>query len=385
MTDAQRNNAQRAIQTYAAMQRWLYLPHNGSLYREIASTAAPNAFLWPFSRALQGTLTLAGIGSAAGLERTLTRDVEDRLVGLERYWDGRARVPGYDSSVRPWFGRGGDKYYDDNVWVALALVQAYRLKLSPSLDRARQLFAFGLSGRDTRTSAPASGGLFWVQQGVGVGIDNHDRGAGTSAGNALLGFHLHALTPSESSDGNQPPPLNNATDLLDWVATYLDSSHRGWGPYWNVVREDGSIDTNLWTYNQGIVVGARVLQYRVTGDPAHLDQAETVARQTLATFGDFTRQPPSFNAMCFQNLLMLHSVTSDNALQVSITRTLERYADWTWAAETGARDPVTDLFRFADSGRPARGQGFAKLQDQGAMVQLYALLAWDPSDYAELC
>ena len=35
------------------------------------------------------------------------------------------------------------------------------------------------------------------------------------------------------------------------------------GPFWNVARADGSIDRNLWSYNQGVMIGARVLQFRL--------------------------------------------------------------------------------------------------------------------------
>jgi hypothetical protein len=45
---------------------------------------------------------------------------------------------------------------------------------------------------------------------------------------------------------------------------------------------------------------------------------------------------------------------------------------------------ATNLFYFTDAGQPALGSQPARLQDQGAMVQLYALLAWNASDYASL-
>src|SRR5450432_3823851 len=110
------------------MQQYLYVSDGTSLYREAYPPQGgnPYAYLWPFSRALLGTLSLAGISRGvlpAGA-------VEDRLSGLARYWDPTGTPPGYDSYVRPPLGPGGDKYYDDNAWVAQALLEQYRLGLA---------------------------------------------------------------------------------------------------------------------------------------------------------------------------------------------------------------------------------------------------------------
>jgi hypothetical protein len=355
-------NLQRAAATYAAMQRWLYADR-GSLYSETSpATGNPYAFVWPFSRALYGTLALAGADSSA------REQVADRLVGLEWYWDGRA----YASYVLFPYGSGGDRYTDDNAWVGLALIQAHRMRLSHKHDRPEKVLAYAESQWDRRL-----GGLFWVQQNSAVGRTNHDRGAGATAGHAQLGFHLYELTGSDRY-------LKGADRMLDWVRRTFDSSGTGSGPFWNALRSDGSIDTNLWSYNQGVMIGAYVMAYRLKQEPGLLQVAEAIARQTLGTFGDFTGQPPSFNAMCFQHFLMLHASTSDAALQARMLHVMHQYADWTWESSTGARDPQTDLFSFDDAGRPACGRQAARLQDQGAQLQLYSLLAWNPSDYQYL-
>jgi hypothetical protein len=320
---------------------------------------------------LQATLALAGIDRAI-----YAPAVEGRLKALTKYWDRRAKFPAYDSTVRPWIGRGGDKYHDDNVWLAHALVQCYRMGLVDSLTIPEQLQQFGHSGWDTRPNIPKPGGVFWVQQGVGYGVSNHDRGTGTTAGNAMLGFHLAELGASH--------PTDQARQMIAWVERYLSSTPDGAGPYWNALDDNGTVDTNLWSYNQGVVIAARVLEYRLTHDPLLLQKAETVARHTLATFGDFRNHPPAFNAMCFQEMLLLSSVTEDNDLKTRMRSALLGYADWTWDPATGARDPETDLFRFRDSGRPLDASQPAKLQDQGAIVHLYALLAWSPADYSKL-
>jgi glycosyl hydrolase family 76 len=357
--------AERAAATYAAMQQALYVSRQTSLYRETtpAGGGNPFAYVWPQSRALVGTLALAGMPGAE-----FRSDVKDRVDALAWYWDGHA----YASYVIPPYGSGGDRYSDDNTWIGLALVQHQRMALGNSLRQAQRVFTYLRSAWDRKR-----GGLYWVEQGRGFGLHNHDRGAGATAGAASLGFHLQDLSGSVQYS-------EEAVQMLEWVRSEMDSAGTGVGPFYNAVREDGSVDTNLWSYNQGVVIGAYVMRYRVSGDLQFLRLAEAIARQTLATFGDFTHQPPSFNAMCFQNLLMLHALTRDAELQSKILQRMTAYADWTWDPSTGARDPDTDLFYFTDAGRPNAGRQPARLQDQGAMLQLYALLAWNTADYTHL-
>jgi len=103
----------------------------------------------------------------------------------------------------------------------------------------------------------------------------------------------------------------------------------------------------------------------------------------LSYYGNFEGQPPSFNAMLFQNLLQLYPYAS-GSLQSSILQAMQSYGDWAWN-NTSAHDPRTNLFYFNDAGQPARTTGqAAHLRDQGAMTQLYALLAWNSTDYGKL-
>jgi Glycosyl hydrolase family 76 len=342
------------------MQRALYLADGRGLYRENASMSAAVAYLWPFSRAYLGTLCLAGMPGRLG---AFAPAVDDRARALEHYWAGVA----YASAVIP---PGGDLYYDDNAWVGLSLVLQYRLGLAGDLRRAQQLWTFARGGWDRNGRDPRPGGVFWVQQGFGYGLRNHDRGAGATAGSAELGFVI-----AERSQA----AIDDATRMVDWVAAHLDRSGTGSGPFENVVRKDGSIDDNLWSYNQGVMLGARALQYRLSGNASFLQTAESIARQTLTTFGNFQQHPPSFNAMCFQNMLMLHPASTDLDLKAQMLAAMRAYGDWAWASARAS----DGLFHFDDGGRPALGLP-AKVQDQGAMTQLYALLAWDPASYGRL-
>jgi hypothetical protein len=333
------------------------------------------AHLWPFSRALFATLDVAGIEEK--LIDAFDRDtaIEDDLRTLERYWHPRGGAPAYSSDVRR-TRFGGDRYYDDNAWVGLALVQLERMRPgSGYLDRAEELFRFAADGWDRRSGADR-GGVFWVEQGIGAGTRNHDRNTVSNAPNAELGLHLAELRGVAEIKHRSI----GAEDMYGWVLSALDESHAGDSPgtglFWDKVRGDGTVDKTLWSYNQGCMVGVNVLLARRGGVDAaeYLGRAEAIARKALQhdASGWYERQPAAFNAICFRNLLLLHSATGDHALQAAIISAIRGYADRCWDQ---ARDRRT-CFHLSDGG--------VTLLNQSALVQLLALLAWDPRNYRKL-
>src|SRR5437879_4504815 len=103
----QQTNADRAVPTYNAMQQWMYAGDGSSLYRETSpATGNPYSYLWPFSRALLGTLALAGVPASLVAGASFRSAAQDRLAALSRYWDATASVPAYDSYVLGPYGSG---------------------------------------------------------------------------------------------------------------------------------------------------------------------------------------------------------------------------------------------------------------------------------------
>jgi Glycosyl hydrolase family 76 len=359
--------ADRAARAYRAMRRRFFTRRG--IYRRDGRFHLPGtaAHLWPFIRAFVATLDLTGAG-AAGFDAGPA--IDEHLDVLERYWDPTGPWPAYASDV---VGTrvGGDRYYDDNAWVGLALVQLERMRPGAGrLDRAAELLRFAAHGWDRRPDVPAPGGVFWVEQGRGIGRRNHDRNTVSTAPNAQLALHL-----SELGAGAAEPVAPQ--EMYAWVNGALDAStdEPGTGLFWDKIRGDGSIDRTLWSYNQGNMIGLNVLLARA-GDEAggaFLPRAEAIARKALRHYQSaYADQPAAFNAILFRNLLQLHAATADGALRAEILAALRGYADQAW---TDHRDDE-DCFRFG--GQPP------SLLDQSAIVQVLALLAWDPGEYVKL-
>ena len=365
--------AARAVRAYAAMQRYFHTRRGR--YRRDGRVHMPGsaAHLWPFTRALVATLDLAGIGEALAGGLDIQSEIVDRLRALERYWDPDRQPPAYSSKHRRRH-LSGDRYYDDNAWVGLALVQHERMRRgSGCLPRAEELFRFALDGWGW-DQTPRPGGVFWVEQGRGTGRRNHDRNTVSTAPNAELGLHI-----AELKGGPVEAAGLGVREMYDWVLETLDASHGtnapGTGLFWDKLRGDGTIDRTVWTYNQGSMVGANVLLARQAGPDLarHLARAEAIALKALRHFaGAYSRQPPGFNAIFFRNLLLLHHATADAHLCDAIINALREYVDWAWSDCRDRRD----RFHFPPDGLTLLGQS--------AMVQLLALLAWDPQTYGRL-
>jgi hypothetical protein len=373
-------HAARAVRAYAAMRRH-FLRRDG-LYRRDGRPRLPGtaAHLWPTARAFVAAVDLLGLHPDLLLGFDAESAVAAHLRALEAYWDDSGDEPAYASDV---IGSrlGGDRYYDDNAWVGLGLVQLERLRPGRGhAERARSLFRFASGGWDARPEAPSPGGVFWVEQNPparGAGTRNHDRNVVSNAPNAQLGLHLAELAAATGGAGGAEL-YAQAHDMYAWVNTALgagrDSGTPATGLFFDKVRGDGTIDETLWTYNQGSMIGANVLLARQAGqDAPYLARAEAIAAKALRHYsGSYESRPAAFNAILFRNLLELHVATADDGLRRRIRGAMSAYAEAVWATR---RDRY-DRFHFARGGRT--------LLDQSAMVQVYALLAWNPRDYGAL-
>lgn len=366
MAEGERDHyAARAVVAYRAMLS-RFRKRDGMYRYDEGPPIRTAAQLWPFARALVATLDVAGMGPelAGGLDTDGL--IDEHVAVLERYWDPAGPRPAYCSDVAG-ASRRGDRYYDDNAWVGLALIELERLRPgSNSLSRAEELFLFAVHGWDE-----AGGGVFWVEQGRGTGIRNHDRNTVSNAPNAELGLHLADLgRPQRGPVG--------AEDMYQWVLDTLDESRDGDGPgtglFRDKVRADGTIDRATWSYNQGSMIGAAVLLARTQpeGRGNYVGQAEAMARKALRRLADaYPTQPPAFHAIFFRNLLLLHDATESEELRSQITGTIRDYAEAIWPQ--------------AQAGRSLLGlRRGPRLLQQSAFVQVLALLAWDPAAYGRI-
>jgi Glycosyl hydrolase family 76 len=358
--------SKRAAASNAALERYFAVDHG--LYTETYPKTGDNAYSyeWPFSQAMIAAIDLAGMPSGGSYAKT----ARARLKALEYYWNPTpARGPAhYASYVVPPLGQGGDAFYDDNEWDALAKLQwYYETGDEASLLRAKEIFELVVYGWDTDATHPHPGGVFWTQAPW-----SQDRNTVSNGPGAEVGLHLYEIT-------REARYREWAERMIDWVDSGLLSPDNGL--YWDNIHIDGSIDKTQWSYNQGVMLGAKALLYRATGDAGALADAKAIADAALAFYGAqmddgrtrYFSQPARFNAILFANLLLLASIARD-----------PRYLAAMNTYEADARrlylDARSGLFRFPDGEHP----NAVTLLEQSAMVRIQAMQAWKPSNWGKL-
>jgi Glycosyl hydrolase family 76 len=352
---ALRGNPARALLSFQAMQRAYYIPGAG-LYK-----GEPFSYLWPFSQALAATVSAAYVPA---LRASMTKEMRARLVGLRSYLDTNnsgapegtytSTLAAFDGTVAPPAGPGGAKYYDDNSWLGIELVRMYRLTHeSGVLGTAEAIMAFQMAGWQGGPEYGCPGGIPFSNS-----VENSDRNTITSAPAAELGVQLYRVT------GNRQY-LQFALQAYEWVRACLLEPN---GMYGDHVNRRGLIEPRLWSYTQGVMIGAGTLLYQATGNSAYLYQARQTAAAALAYFTPerLGAENPFFPSIYFRNVLYLDSVTHDPPG----ARLAQGYVDYAWQNLRLSNN----LFV---AGSPPSGQ----LLVQAAIVQIYALLSSAPSTY----
>lgn len=164
-------------------------------------------------------------------------------------------------------GRITNDYYDDMAWMALALLRAGEIAGVETGDLVGELWADIRRGWDER-----HGGVVWRR---GDTYTNTP----ANAPSAILAARLYRR-------GGDPVDLDWARRISAWQQeTLVDPAT---GIVWDGIHpeRDPAPSRELYTYNQGTVVGAEVELWRATGEVAYLGRARRTAVAALDRFAD---------------------------------------------------------------------------------------------------
>ncbi len=215
------------------------------------------AYLWDTGVVLSAYAAVAMSDPARG-----ARLVDEWLSAHKPYWDVTGPVAGYNTN--PGLSKP-DRYYDDNAWVTLALVEAYEATRQVRfLDQAILVHRFVASGEDNLLG----GGIHWREA-----RDSKNTCANGNA--ALTALKLFAATRDASY-------LDQANRWLSWLDRLVDED----GLYFDHLRLDGSVERTKWSYNSALPLRAYLLRYRLLGQRADLDRAVRIARAARAHWAD---------------------------------------------------------------------------------------------------
>jgi len=242
-----------------------------------------------------------------------------------------------------------NEYYDDMEWMALACLRAHHATADTAFLAAAQLLWADIQGAWNLTGA--NGGMAWRK----TQLDYKNTPANAPA--VILAARLYRLNKKVSD-------LEWARRIYTWLhATLVDPAT---GLVWDGINREGNgnIDKNWkFTYNQGILIGAALELYQVTGEQAYLTDAIRTADYTISsssfTINGILRPEGKGDAGLFKGILVryLHLLAQERRLpkdkrqaylqflrlhaQTLCTRGIQRPAlligpDWAQAPAAGA-------------------------------------------------
>lgn len=221
-------------ETLEAIRSELYLPKR-KLYAE-DSTKKQVSFNWPSG------VMLSALNAGARVEAKYKPWLREYADAMRVYWHADG---GYDVLPVP---KTPDRYYDDNAWMALALIETSDILGDKKyLDWAEQTVAFILTGEDDKLG----GGLYWREQ------EKLSKNTCANAPSALACLRLYTLTKKKSY-------LDAGRRLYSWTQAHLQDPASTL--YWDNISLQGKVDKTTWSYNTALMMKAGKLLRELDGN-----------------------------------------------------------------------------------------------------------------------
>ncbi len=344
------------LETYNEIDRTLRVSGT-QLFAETASLSgaqsggrAGRAFVWPASTQFRVFNTLAQIDPPR-YTPTL-RQFSDELHTA--YWDS-----GYRSGAG-----GGDRFYDDNAHLVVALVEAYRLTNdSVYLNRARDTFSFVLEGED----AVAGGGIYFKQ------FDFTSKDAISTMQAARGAAMLYRATGEQTY-------LTAATRLLTWAQTHIQRPDGLFSERWRISTNapEGFDLVN----SAGMGISTNLELYDATRNPSYLSEAQRLANRTLSRYFDAsTGRINDEGFWAFELVDALGNLHAHDRNPLWLDR-VDRALVW---LHDNKRDPNGHYGRFWGRNGPQVGAlGSWNLNDQAPVARAYLYTSTVPEPFSAL-
>lgn len=310
------------------------------------------SFLWPYSGVISGTVSLYGHTK----DKKYLDLLEQRLLpGLEKYWDTSRTPFAYQSY--PVFAGHSDRFYDDNVWLALDFCGLYESTGNQTyLDKALQLYEFIFSGWDEKLN----GGIYWCEQKKG------SKNTCSNAPTAVFCARLYTITKDKKY-------LDKAIETYEWTKkNLLDPSDN---VYWDNVSLSGKISEAKYTYNSGQMIESAVRLYDITKQAGYLEDAQKTAEGCYRYFvkelpagsglQPFYPSSPWFNVILFRGLKALYK-TDGNKKYVQPMKDNAFYA---------YRNTLDKNNLFGKKWNERTDNPYKWLLDNACMIELFAELS----------
>ena len=232
----------RGLEVLEQIRREYYMPET-KLYADSISIDGKKdhpAFNWGVG------VMLSALNAAAKVNPKYKSWLREYANASRVYWNDKGPVAGYDVLPAP---KPVDRYYDDNAWMVLALVETYEILGDKKyLDWAEQALDYVLSGQDEKLG----GGIYWKE--------NEKNGK-----NACSNGPSAAACLAVAKYRRKVELVIKAEGLLRWVDQKLMDPRDGL--IWDNQSLSGKIDKTKYSYNTGLYLrGWKMLESYVPLD-----------------------------------------------------------------------------------------------------------------------
>ena len=326
------------------------------------------AVIWGHGGAFSGYAALKEASEAFPAYKAKVANLyDDRLLkGIDQFRN-TANNKAEAFAVYP--GTGDERFYDDNIWVGIDMVDLYSLtKSQVYLSRAKVVWNFVLAGTDDKMG----GGVYWKEYGT-------SKNTCSSAPAAVLAAKLYLAT-------NDAAYLKSAKDLYAWTKKTLQdpSDYLYWD---NVVLADNNnpnsslvIAKDKYPYNAGQPMQAAALLYKITGETQYLTDAQNIAKAAYKkwfvpfnsyTIGESFRilEPGHvwFQAIMFRGFIELYKIDGNKTYVKAYQKTMANA--WLSTARNKSTNLINDDFRGGST------QSSYDILFQGACLEMISRLA----------
>ena len=333
----------RAQEVMQYLQGTFWDPKDG-LYRRSVSDGNPD-YLWP------NGVAFSALVAATRHQPQAYGPVLDRFFrALDRYWDARARIPGYEPA--PTRGGGNDKYYDDNAWMVITFLEAYEVTRDRKYSaRAAETLTFVLSGWDDELG----GGIWWHER--------HKDGTKNACINAPAAVACLRMARFQQAE----PNTAWAEKLVAWTRGHLQDRDGLFED--RQVVATGEVKRGKLTYNTALMIRALLGLHARTGKADCLDEARRIGAASdwfVGAQGAY-RDDVKWSHLMVEADLELYRATRDPRLMERARNNGEHhYAGFTKTPPKEmmqAASVARMLWLLADAETPA-GRAFWKRADQ---------------------
>jgi uncharacterized protein YyaL (SSP411 family) len=256
------------------------LDHINGLFRVSNDTALLAEQITPSARRPPPRVTascwpsavhVSALAEAVRADRGRADALKQFVEATDAYWvgsGGGSRLGGYNAFAgTPAASAAPDRYFDDNAWMCLALLDAHEATRDPDyLSRARRALEFALSGTD----ASAGGGIYQSER------ERTGKYACSTAPTIVACLRMDAITGR--FEFRAP-----AAVLYRWINEHLQDTD---GLYFDHVTLGGQVDRAKFSYNTAMMIQANCLWSDSTGNPWFLEEAQRLAAAASAFWLD---------------------------------------------------------------------------------------------------